>query len=291
MRYRPFGNSGMAVSTLSLLLREREAGRGRRVDWRALVFGALEAGINKFEVSGATPGLLDALAAAGEALDRRFLFVAWRLDGAHRSAEDVVGFLRGVLARTNLGYFDLLMLHEPAQTLSSDAIARLRELQDLQLTRMLGVSGDDEAIDGYIATGAFQALSTTYHIASGWKPRHRIQQAGDANMAIIGRDCWPKALSDLKPAPPPRRSWFGPRVEPLQGMGGYNFLHQTPGWTAEEICLAFALTEPAIATVQIEADNVARIQRLAAITERDLPAGAGAQIEMASFSPRASGAA
>nr|QQZ51465.1 hypothetical protein JKL49_10895 [Phenylobacterium glaciei] len=70
----------------------------------------------------------------------------------------------------------------------------------------------------------------------------------------------------------------------LAGAGTYAFLHHTHGWTAEEVCLAYALTEPAFASVQVEQFRAESIERLALITDKDLPTGVAAQIEMARFS-------
>ena len=41
------------------------------------------------------------------------------------------------------------------------------------------------------------------------------------------------------------------RANPLAGAGTYAFLENTRGWKSEEICLAYALTEPCLASVQI----------------------------------------
>ena len=77
---------------------------------------------------------------------------------------------------------------------------------------------------------------------------------------------------------------LGRRKEPLAGIGGYGFLENTPGWTAEEICLAYVLTEPAVTTVRFEVDRIEHLERLAEVPDRDLPTGVAAQIEMARFS-------
>ena len=66
-------------------------------------------------------------------------------------------------------------------------------------------------------------------------------------------------------------------------MGGYGFLQDTAGWTNEDICLAYALTEPAFATVQVEAWRADAVERLAAVCDKDLPTSVAAQIEMARF--------
>ena len=59
---------------------------------------------------------------------------------------------------------------------------------------------------------------------------------------------------------------------------------RTRNWSPEEICLAYALTEPSLATVQIHAERAERLEALAAIPDREMPPGVSAQIEMARFS-------
>ena len=49
------------------------------------------------------------------------------------------------------------------------------------------------------------------------------------------------------------------------------------------MCLAYALTEPAFASIQLEGWRADLIERMAAVTDRDLPTGVAAQIEMARF--------
>ena len=101
-------------------------------------------------------------------------------------------------------------------------------------------------------------------------------------MAVIGYDYFPNGL--IKPPPPAVKAslWGGRAASPLD-VGGYAFLHNTHNWKAEDLCLAYALTEPSLASVQIDAGDVDRLDGLAAVSERDLPPGLGAQIEMARF--------
>ena len=57
------------------------------------------------------------------------------------------------------------------------------------------------------------------------------------------------------------------------------------GWTAEEICLAYCLTEPSIASVLVECEDPEHLAALAAVPDRDMPPGLAAQVEMARFAP------
>ena len=109
-------------------------------------------------------------------------------------------------------------------------------------------------------------------------------------MAILAYGYYPDTISTLKKAAAvnqPKRGLFGfgsggrSKKDPLAGVGTFAFLHQTPGWDAESICLAHVMTDPAICSVLIQARDEARIERLASVPDRDMPPGLAAQIEMA----------
>jgi hypothetical protein len=110
-----------------------------------------------------------------------------------------------------------------------------------------------------------------------------MKRAVQAEMVIIGTDSHPfgRRGSDQPSGPLGLGRLLGgrPKMDDT-----YAFLGDTPGWTAEEACLAFALTEPALATVQCRTTDPAMLARLAMAVERDLPNGLSAQIEMARFS-------
>jgi aryl-alcohol dehydrogenase-like predicted oxidoreductase len=286
MRYRPFGVAGVAVSAISLRLEDQP--RLRAEDWRGLVYAALESGINTFEVDGVSPALIDGAAQAFGSVERRLLFISWRLraggDGALKAqvARDIID---QALARTGLGYLDVAIVDDPdAHPCSSQTVEQLKALRTARRVRLLGVSGAGERFDQYAATGLFEAMATPFNLASGWTERNRVRLAMSREMAVIGQDFWPEALREDRRSLLPKPSLWRRRVDPLADVGGYDFLHTTPGWSAQQICLAYALTEPSLATVQITAGSAAEIETLAAVAERDLPTGCAAQIEMARFS-------
>ena len=104
-------------------------------------------------------------------------------------------------------------------------------------------------------------------------------------MAVIGCEPHPGAAAALAEAAgaAAKPGWFA-KPKPLAGVGSYAFLDLTPGWSAEQLCVGYALTEPALATVQTEVRDREHLTMLAEITERVLPAAVSAQIEMARFS-------
>ena len=293
MRYRPFGKTGIAISSISLAL--TDAPRMRPKDWVDLVYSAMENGINAFEIVGQNPAILDAMAQASHAVERRLLFVGVRLGasptrmGRDFSPRALFNTVEGVIARTGLEYLDLAMLDDPGnEELSPDALAMLKDLRSEGRARYIGVTGEGDAIDAYISTRAFDVLGTPYNLLSGWRDRHRVKAAQERDMPVIGYDFYSEQVAALaESAPQPKKRWFSRPKPSLTGIGTYAFMTDTPGWTPEEIALGFALTEPSIATMQVTTDTAPRIADLAKATERDLPPGASSRIEMARFGAQA----
>ncbi len=121
------------------------------------------------------------------------------------------------------------------------------------------------------------------NMLSGWRDRRRIKAAGERNMSIIGYDFYPQAMLAVAEAAKPKRGLLSWGKKGSAEPRPYSFLHTTTDWSAEEICLAYVLTEPALATVQVAPLDIDHIQALAQVPDRDLPAGISAQIEMSRF--------
>jgi len=286
MRYRPFGVSGMTVSAITLRLSDQS--RLRANDWRALIFTAIENGINSFQIDGESPALLQGAAEAFASVERRLLFLTWRVrDEAGQFTRDVVdGMMTSAFDGLGLDYLDLVLVNDPlGPDLPPSAAAALRTLHEGRAIRGLGVASRGDVHPNLLKTGLVAALSSPFNLSSGWAERNRIRSAITQDLAVIGEDFWPQALREDKGKPLLQKpSLWRRRSDPLADVGGYDFLTSTHGWTAEEICLGYALTEPSLATVRITADTKAEVERLAAVVERDLPNGVCAQIEMARFS-------
>lgn len=293
MRFRPLGGSGMAVSAVSLKLVDAPS-RNTPQAWVPLIYSAFENGINTFEVVGRQPAMVEGFGQAIQAVDRRLVFIALRLGLAvspagailrNFTADSLLLQLESFLSRTHLDYVDAVILDDPqVEELSPKALEGLKAMREAGRARMLGVAGSDAAIDAYISTRAFDLLCTPFSLVSGWKERLRLKAAMERDMAVIGYDFYPEQFHGGA-APAQKRGLLGGGQNPLAGAGTYAFLDRTPKWTAEELCLAYALTEPTLATVQLVVDRPERVEVLAQVPERDLPAGVAAQIEMARFSP------
>ncbi|HEY0053301.1 MAG TPA: aldo/keto reductase [Caulobacteraceae bacterium] len=297
MRYRPFGRSGNAVSAIALALDER-ALHGGRAGCKALVVEALEQGVNTFHLSGGDPILPEVVGEALATVDRSLVFVALcigdrptRGGRAERdfSPEGLTHAVDRALSVSGLGHIDLAMLDNPAgDEMPQASLTALKALRSAGRVRLLGIGGSGSVMESYVSTNAFDVLGIHFHVNSPWSVRNLIRSAVERDMAVVAREYFPESLDTPKKAEesvkPKRKGLFGfgkAPVNPLAGAGTFAFLHRTPGWTAEEACLAYVLTEPTLATVLVEAHDAERLAALARVPERDLPPGLTAQIEMA----------
>ena len=294
MRYRPFGNSGAAFSCVSLVLTDQPMRQDERIK---LIYAALESGINTFELSGRDPAVATALGDALSAVERRMVFVmqrvGWSRDrsGARirdLSHEAVDGVITSNLSHSRIGRFDVVLVDVgDNEILPTHLLSALQDAQANQRVRMLGVAGGD-GTDRYLDGGDFEVLATIFNIRSGWRERNRLKHATQADMPVIGCDYQPFAPSaaaeEARPSGPFGLGRLLGAHKDKAATGAYDFLQRNAVWTAEEICLGYALTEPSLTTVQIPARTAEQLQKLAAVSEKELPNGVAAQIEMARFS-------
>ena len=299
MRYRPFGLAGQAVSALTLSLGARDIAGGPQAG-RELVYSALEAGINSYRLETADPVLAEVLGQALKHVDRKLVQVSLTLGagdgrrGSDRdfSAEGITSAIDRALHASGLGYFDLAILDEPGDhELPQSTLNALKALRATERVRLLGISGDGEVMDTYVSTGAFDVLATPFHVNAAWQIRSRLRAAREADMGIFVYGYFPDSLNTAKKAASAhvekKRGLFGfgggprPKGGPLAHAGTFAFLHSTNNWSAEAICLAYALTDPSVSSVMIEASDIERLNTLTQVPDRDMPPGLAAQIEMA----------
>ena len=292
MRYRPFGGAGAVVSAISLRI---PSNSGMAADeCVALVHAALEQGVNYIEAPAGDAEVLFGLGDAVAAVERDLMVLSLRLgcETAGRrdfSAEGLARQITDAMARTGLSRFDVAVLDDPASDeLSPQALATMKQARSSGRCRMIGVSGIDDALDAYLSAGAFDLLAIPFNLGSGWRERRRLIAAQKRDMTIVGFDPWPVEFRERRSEAAPKgflgRAFGGKPADPLAGAGTYAFLDTTRGWTSEEICLAYALTDVKIATVMVEADSIEHLERLASVADREMPAGLSAQVEMARFS-------
>lgn len=293
MRYRPFGRSGLALSTIGLRLSFDRLGNNHALMHRLIISG-LENGINTYHFDSTDTGFLKSAAEAFSVVDRKLLFVSVNAhDAGHFPDRNTYALsplkerLRGVIKDTGLIWIDLLNFAQPGATaLPDDSLNFLHSLQKSKMLRYLGGAGETDDIADLIQSGEFNVIMTSFDIDSSWDKRRRIDDAMTRNMNVIAADFFPamyRKESDVVPKAA-RRGFFGGKAKnPLAGAGTHAFLHQTPDWTPEQLCLGYALSQPSMSCILIDADSLEHLESLAEVPERHLPSSVPAQIEMARF--------
>ena len=300
MRYRPFGPSGATVSAVTLSLGTKSIAKGAEAACE-LIYSALEAGINSYHLETADPVLAEVIGHALKHIDRKLVYVSLSLgrgdgrQGTSRdfSADGMTESIDRVLGASRLGWVDVVLLDEPADDeLPQASLNALKALRATGRVRFRGISGEGSVMDAYVSTGAFDVMATPFHLNSSWQVRSRLRAAREQDMAVFAYGYFPSNLDTEKKASmleqPVKKGLFGlakktgrPKHDPLAGVGTFAFLHRTPNWTAEAICLASGLTDPVTSSILIEANDAERLNTLALIPDRDMPPGLAAQIEMA----------
>ncbi|EGF89742.1 oxidoreductase, aldo/keto reductase family [Asticcacaulis biprosthecium C19] len=296
MRYRPFGRSGLALSTIGLRLNSEKLRKNHGL-LQKLILTALENGINTFHFDSTDTGLLKAANEVFGVVERKLLFIAL---SAHEPGvtTDVSAYtfgplrerLKAVIREAGLHWIDLLLFGQPgAAVLPDDSVDFLRNLQKSRMLRYIGVQAETEDLGDLIRGGQFNVLATSYDIDSSWDKRRQIDFAIQREMNVFATAFFPDAYRKASDVVPPdaRRGWFGGKVRnPLAGAGTHAFLHQTHGWTPEELCLGHCLSQPSLACIFVEPEDPAHLEALADVPERHMPPSVPAQIEMARFNAK-----
>jgi hypothetical protein len=149
--------------------------------------------------------------------------------------------------------------------------------------RAFGAEAPDEELERLIRSTQFHIIRTPFDLDTTWEKRHLIDLAQSRGISLFGGDYFPEAYHRKEDVVPKaaRNGWFRKASNPMAGVGTYAFLYTTPGWSAEELCLGYALHQTGLTTVMIDPNSVDHLNLLAAIPGRYLPPSVPAQIEMA----------
>jgi aryl-alcohol dehydrogenase-like predicted oxidoreductase len=266
---------------------------------RDLVTVGLENGVNLYEAPAHDVAAAEAIAQASSSLERNLIMVGLRLKIGHRdlSRTGMVETIRAVLARSGLRWIDYILVEEPKTgEIGEDFFNVIEAARGARRLRFIGLSGESEAVDDLIKTGRFHVFSSSYNLCSNWSVRNRLRLAQSHQMAVVGHNPAPtwvtgeKAKRSAEPAQEKRAGgllgalFSRPPEEEQREADAYAFLHHIRGWTAEGLCLGYALTEPALASFLTAPVRPDQITALAPLTEREMPNGVPAQIEMARVS-------
>lgn len=292
MRYRPFGRSQLALSTLGLELCPHTQKTDHIVK---LIKAGLECGINAYFFKSLHQKTLIQAAKEFSIVERKILFI-----GAlgYETDQGISGFsmepaqlrqrLKWAVRDCGLDYLDFLAFDNPHPNyLPEDSMDLLDRLRQSQLIKHLAAIVETNEMLDLIHSPEFSIIMTSFNINSDWAKRNAIDKSLLSNKSIFSLNHFPEAIhkkSDVAPKTETGLFNIFAKKSPLAGSGTYAFLHQTPEWTAEELCLAYVLSQPTLSCVWINPDSVDEIYQLAEIPERHMPPSVPAQIEMARFS-------
>ncbi len=276
MRYRSFGDRMATVSAITLRL-DATRRKGNALDWRGFVFAALESGVNAFEIGTTSASMLAGVAEAFAAIERRLFLVGWRTD-LNGGAVETARRVSDLAASLGLNQIDLLTLELDGALRDPGVILDLRRTE---VARFLAVAGPASVIDDAIAGGQFDGVVMKSDPSGGWNERNRIRAAASRGMGVIAVDV---GLEIGVTEEPPAKVGLLDRLRRRPAPPAADFRVQAPGWTPQQIAIAHALTDTAISTILVQPPCSQTLEGLAWAVERDLPAGAQAQIEMARFS-------
>jgi len=196
--------------------------------------------------------------------------------------------LRWAIKDTGFDYLDFLTLDHPTQNrVPEDTMAFLMNLRRAKMLRRLCAIGEAIDFPELWQSADYHAIITSLNIDSDWAKRNAITQSLSLDINIFCENYFPEYLRNAHNHVKSQRVGgflgMGGKFDPLVNTGTYAFLHQTPDWTAEELCLAYVLAEPNVSSVWIAPENLAQLRSLADVPERELPSSVPAQIEMARF--------
>lgn len=291
MRYRSFGEGGQSISTVLVAVDSAEAATISD----HYLSGCLALGVNAFEARLDDLSAIQALGRTASSVERTMLVVGLRIPvGDARtprdlSRETLIRQLQDALRNTGLRWIDYLMVEDPAQgELGPSFFMTVEAARHAKRLRYVGVSGDSVAITDVIEQGGMQIYAAPYNLRCTQFVRKRMRQAEATNVMILGYDHYPSAIRKVQSAPAAAASGFlqflglgGARREPADDDSPYSFLNYVRDWTAEQVCLSYALNEPSLSAARITAPDFETLKGLIAASERELPNGLSAQIELA----------
>lgn len=262
---RPFGASGLVVSALGL-----GAGRlgGDDLDdagAEAVLGAALDAGVT----------LIDSARSYGRSEERigRFLSVAGRRDAVVLSTKGGYGIpgipdwtgpcitagVEAALARLRTDRIDVFLLHScPVETLQrGEVIEALTAAVRAGKVRVMGYSGEGEALRWAARSGRFGALETSVNLCDQRVLDEILPAAGAAGLGVIAKR--PLANAPWRFAERPVGDYAEPYWERLQAMA------IDPGDTPwDELAARFAAFQPGVSVAIVGTAQPAHVSRAAA---------------------------
>jgi aryl-alcohol dehydrogenase-like predicted oxidoreductase len=291
MQYRRCFHSGLALSVVRLRLSAHNFRRA--ADMREIVERALEHGINAFQIDSADIGFLSQVSQVLKVVDRSILFVSLtardNLGVSYGGAIDSLALkqrLSEAVRLPGLQRLDMVTFQSAEfRALTAEDHAFLRHLGEAHRVGQIGVQVEPQDYYQVVDSGHATAILTDFDVTASKTKRHMIEDANRRNISVLSQNHYPARLIEGR-----SNESIRSQLQNVQAgaMGGgadkYSFLTNEIGWTAEEICLGFTLSQPQILSVGVVARSIEHLDGLAGVVGRSLPRTLHAHLELGTFS-------
>jgi aryl-alcohol dehydrogenase-like predicted oxidoreductase len=269
MQKRVLGKTGLNVSVLGFGGAEIGFGGANADVVRELLEGALAAGLNVIDTAECYEVSEERI---GETVgDRRREYYLFSKCGHSRGYEnpdwDDVKILEASLDRSlkrlRTDYLDLFQLHScPRNVLErGDVIEFMKKAKASGKTRFIGYSGENDAAEFAIQSGAFDTLQISINIADQSCLDSILPQAVKASMGIIAKRPIANAAWKQHNRPEGYTANYWERLQKLS----YDFLTSPE---AVDIALRFTLSVPGVSMALVGTAQPGRYQENSAIADK-----------------------
>ena len=290
MLYRRCLHSGLALSALRLRL-SAHAFRKSPGAVGGLVERALGHGINAFQIDSGDAVFVAQVAQALKMVDRNILFVSLTARDDHGVAYD--GALRTqalkqrlseALRLRGLQRLDMVTFQSAEyRSLTPETHNFLRRLNETHTVSQVGVQVEPSDYLAVLDAGYPTAILTDFDVTATKNRRLMLQDASRRNLSVFAQNYYPARLIEGRQGESIRDHLSSVHTGGLSGPEKYSFLTNENGWTAEEICLGFTLSQAQVVSVGVVARSPDHLDGLARVVGRTLPRALHAHIELGTF--------
>lgn len=306
MHYRPLDPQGNVSSPLAIVFKDGL----KRAQVEAMAIAALEQGLNCFvldysslSLNDQIPGALDRALGLSDALAHVQRSIVQLIVKIPQNPQVGWTLVAQLAQDPQIRYLDILSLPTDLYAHHLEVQRSVHLLRGASHVRLvscyehpLDLYSDDYQhrdqrvvqLNALVKSRLIQHMILPFSIVSGWRVRRLITESAQQGVAISVEDSVPESLmtqadADQKATNPGFWSRLFSKAEasPLSGTGTYAFLHQTPGWSAESLCVSLVLQEPGITNLMTTPRSMAHLNALSQASCQELPLGVQAQFEMA----------
>lgn len=260
-------------------------------DVRGIVERALENGINAFQIDSSDITFLSQISQVLKVVDRSILFVSMtaRDDlGASHTAPLALPALKQRLAEAvrlpGLQRLDMVTFQSTEfRALPPEGHAFLRRLAETHTVSQVGVQVEPSDYLAVLDAGYPTAILTDFDVTATKNRRLMLQDANHRNLSVFAQNYYPARLIEGRQGESIRDHLSSVHTGGVASTDKYSFLTNENGWTAEEICLGFTLSQAQIVNVGVVARSPDHLEGLARVVGRTLPRALHAHIELGTF--------